>query len=71
MNKINLNDIHNSLDNIEGDIDDELDTLEGEAPDHMNFRKVRSAQEELKEQVEYLRKWIDNFNIGEIDRNTY
>lgn len=71
MMKTNLDDIHNSLENIEHDIDNELDTLESEAPEHMNFSKVRDAQKELKEQVEYLRKWMSNFEIGSINQNTY
>ena len=71
MSKISLNDIQNSLDNIESDIDNQLDDLESMAPDHMDFSKVRDAHGELKEQVRFLSEWLNKFDIGEVQHHIY
>lgn len=71
MSKTDLESIQSSLQEIEMEIDSQLDTLEGEAPDHMNFSRLRDAQKDVKDQAANLRKWIDNFSIGDIKQSTY
>jgi hypothetical protein len=71
MIKTNLYSIQNALENIDNDLDNAIDEQEAHAPDHMDFSKMRDAQKELKEQAEYLRLWMHNFDIGDIDQRTF
>lgn len=65
---IDLNYIHSRLEEIKMDMDHALDTLEGEAPDYMDFKSLRQAHTDLEEQTDFIRRWIDNFQIGDIEQ---